>query len=67
MNEMIPVVRITPGYDLEGSPYIVALSPQHSMDLLALFDGAETGEWYRFEYVQMAKDEYDALPEFTGF
>ncbi len=30
-------------------------------------DGSESGEQLLIEYIEMPKEEYEALPEFTGF
>lgn len=31
------------------------------------FDGADPGDMVALEYVEMTQEEYDALPEFTGW
>ena len=37
------------------------------MDVITLFDGADPGEKYIVEVVEMSAEDYEKLPEFDGF
>ena len=52
--------------DLGGGGYTQKIDG--ASDLIdAEFDGAEIGEKIVLELVEMTQEEYDALPEFTGW
>ena len=49
----------------DGWAFIVAVGSDFPWE--TLFDGADPGDAYRVELVEMTQVEYDALPEFDGF
>lgn len=50
-----------------GKPGPSYIEKMNNVDIDALFDGAETGETYQLEKVSLKEEDFDRLPEFTGF
>ena len=62
MNKILCVQATIDG---QGSAYI--LMAIDSLDLPSLFDGAEVGDTYELKLIEMTQEEFDAMPEFSGF
>ena len=50
-----------------GKPGSSFINREGEIDVSALFDGADVGEIYQLEKVDITEEEFDNIPEFTGF
>lgn len=64
-TKMSKYLRVWADPDGKGPSFC---NPIEQFGLLAdTCDGADSGDKLLIEYVEMSQQEYDALPEFTGF
>jgi len=63
---MIDVVRVYPE-DEAGNALVVVLSTLDTGQWSWIFDGAEHGDKYTFEFASMSQNDIDELPEWNGF
>jgi hypothetical protein len=62
---MVKCIRVS--VDGIGPSFIEPKATANNIDIDALFDGAEVGDKYHFELVEMTQEAIDSLTEFTGF
>lgn len=54
-------------HEILGVSYMSRLIDIRGLTIGDMLDGAPLGEKYTIELLEMTQEEFDALPEFTGF